>query len=94
MASARWLARAGALSYVVWALLHFQAAWAVYRLGQAMPYSMEQGRVLQDAWNLACFSVAALGVALVLNWRNDRWGYWINLAVVGVADVGAMREIG
>ena len=83
-----WLARAGALAYVVWSLLHFQAAWAVYQLGQGMIPSMEQGRVLQNAWNLACFSVAALGVATVLNWRNDRWGYWINAAVVGVADVG------
>lgn len=82
------IVRAGAASYVVWALLHFQAAWAVWKLGQAMPASMEQGRVLQDAWNLACFSAAALAVAVTLNWRNDRWGYWINLAVVSVADIG------
>lgn len=88
MNSYLWLARAGAVSYIVWALLHFQAAWAVYQLGQGMAPSMEQGRVLQDAWNLACFSVAALGVAIALNWRNDRWGFWINAAVVSVADVG------
>lgn len=82
------LARAGAASYIVWALLHFQAAWAVYQLGQAMPPSMEQGRVLRDAWNLACFSAAALAVAVALNWRNGRWGYWINLAIVTAADLG------
>jgi hypothetical protein len=42
---------------------------------------------LQDARNLACFSAAGIGVALTLNWRNNRWG-WINLAVIGVADIG------
>jgi CHASE2 domain-containing sensor protein len=49
---------------------------------------MVQGRLFQDAWNLACFSAAGIGVALTLNWRNNRWGYWINLAVIGVADIG------
>lgn len=82
------VARLGAASYVVWALLHFQAAWSVYQLGRGIEPSMVQGRVFQDAWNLACFSVAGLGVALALNWRNDLWGYWINLAVISAADVG------
>lgn len=81
-------ARLGALTYAVWALLHLQAAWAVYQLGRHGPPSMVQGRLLQDAWNLACLSAAGIGVALTLNWRNDRWGYWINVAVIGVADIG------
>ena len=83
-----YLARLGAISYVVWALLHLLAALSVYRLGQTMPATMAQGRVFQDAWNLACFSIAAIGVALTMNWRNDRNGYWINLAVISVADTG------
>ncbi len=49
---------------------------------------MVQARLLQDAWNLASFSVAGFAVALILNWRNERWGFWINLAVISVADVG------
>jgi hypothetical protein len=81
-------AKLGAASYVVWALLHFQAAWGVYQLGRHLGPSMVQARLFQSAWNLACFSVAAIGVALALNWRNHRWGYWINLGVIGVADVG------
>jgi hypothetical protein len=81
-------ARLGAASYAVWALLHLQAAWAVYQLGCHGAVSMVQGRLFQDAWNLACFSAAGIGVALTLNWRNNRWGYWINLAVIGVADTG------
>ncbi len=78
----------GAAAYVVWALLHFQAAWGVYQLGRHLAPSMVQARLFQAAWNLACFSVAAIGVAVALNWRNNRWGYWINLGVIGVADVG------
>jgi hypothetical protein len=81
-------AKLGAASYVVWALLHLQAAWAVYQLGRHGAPSMVQARLFQDAWNLACFSAAGIGVALTLNWRNNRWGYWINLAVIGVADIG------
>ena len=80
--------RLGAISYAIWALLHLQAAWAVYQLGHRVDPSMVQARLFQDAWNLACFSVAGLGTALALNWRNDRRGYWINLAVISVADVG------
>jgi hypothetical protein len=82
------LARLGAASYVIWALLHLLAAWSVYRLGRSVDPSMVQARLLQDAWNLACFSCAALGIAVTLNWRNDRFGYWINLGVISVADIG------
>ncbi len=81
-------ARLGALSYAIWALLHLQAAWAVYQLGHQVDPSMVQARLFQNAWNLASFSVAGLGTALALNWRNDRWEYWINLAVISVADIG------
>ena len=27
-------------------------------------------------------------MAATLNWRNSVWGYWINLATVGIADTG------
>lgn len=82
------LARLGALSYIVWSVLHFQAARAVYQMGSAMAHSPEQSRVLQDAWNLFFFAVAALGIAVAMNWRNSRLGFWLNLAVVSVADAG------
>jgi hypothetical protein len=83
-----YLARLGAISYIVWALLHFIAALSVYHLGRTMPTTMAQGRVLQDAWNLACLSISSIAVALTMNWHNNRGGYWLNLAIVSVADVG------
>lgn len=82
------LAQAGAIAYVIWALLHFQATWTIYQLAQSMPEGMARGRVLQGAWHLLCFSIAALIVAVRLNWRNDVRGWLINLAVVSIVDVG------
>ena len=81
-------ARLGATSYVIWSLLHFQAAWSVYKLGNSMPPDMASGRVLQNAWNLLWFSIFAIVTAVALNWRNDMRGWWINLAVVSIADLG------
>lgn len=81
-------ARMGAASYLIWSILHLQAAFAVYKLAAGAPVSMIQGRLLQDAWNLLAFSVAGAGTAIALNWHNSGWGYWINAGVIGVADLG------
>lgn len=81
-------ARIGAVCYFIWALLHFQAAWSVYQLGQGMAEGMARGRVLQDAWNLMWFSILTIVGVVGFNWRNDVRGWWINLAMVSVADIG------
>ena len=81
-------ARWGAASYVIWSILHLRAAYAVYKLAVGVPVSMVQGRLLQDAFNLLAFSVAGAGTSIVLNWRNDTWGYWINAGIISVADLG------
>lgn len=82
------VARWGAASYVIWSVLHLQAAYAVHKLALGVPVSMVQGRLLQDAWNLLAFSVAGAGTAIVLNWRNSTWGYWINAGIISIADLG------
>jgi hypothetical protein len=78
----------GAVLYIIWACLHFMAAHSVYVLGRSLDSSMVQGRVFQDAFNLMFFSISAIAVAIILNWRNSIWGYWINFATVGIADIG------
>jgi hypothetical protein len=45
------------------------------------------------AWNLIVFGVFAVAVAVTLNWRNSRSGYWLNLLVVGGDDVGFIYAI-
>ncbi len=80
--------RIGAVMYVIWGVLHLNAALLVYKLGQALEPGMVQGRVFQDAWNLLIFALVAIVVAAWLNWRNSRLGYWINLIAITATDVG------
>jgi hypothetical protein len=88
MSTPNTISKTGAVFYIIWACLRLLAAYSVYVLGRSLDSSMVQGRVFQDAWNLLFFSIIAISVAATLNWRNSVWGYWINLATVGIADTG------
>jgi hypothetical protein len=81
-------AKLGAVAYVLWGLLHIQAARMVYMLGNSLDAGMVQGRVYQDAFNLLFFAFFGIAVAVMYNWKNDRMGYWLNLVVVSAADIG------
>lgn len=89
----KYFARFGAVTYVFWGLLHIQAAWFVYALGQSLEPGIVQGRVYQDAWNLLFFALFGIFVAVTLNWKNSRLGYWLNLVVVSVGDIGFIVTI-
>ena len=86
-------ARLGAAAYVLWGLLHIQAARLVYMLGQTLEPGIVQGRIYQDAWNLLFFALFGIVVAVLLNWKNSRPGYWLNLTVVSAADIGFIIAI-
>jgi len=81
-------AKLGAVTYVLWGLLHIQAARLVYMLGQTLEPGMVQGRIYQGAWNLLFFALFGIVVAILLNWKNSRLGYWLNLVVISAADIG------
>ena len=68
------ISKLGAVFYIIWACLHFLAAYSVFVLGRSLDSSMVQGRVLEDAWILLFFSIIAISVAATLNWRNSVWG--------------------
>jgi hypothetical protein len=57
-------------------------------LGDSLEPGMLQGRIYQDAFNLLIFAIFAIVVAVMLNWKNSRAGYWLNLTVVSAADIG------
>ncbi|HVO42608.1 MAG TPA: hypothetical protein VMT34_08295 [Aggregatilineales bacterium] len=78
----------GAIFYIAWGLLHLYAAFLVYKLGKRQTAGMVQGRIYQSVWNLAAFAFAVIAVAVVYNWFNNPVGYWLNLALTGVTDVG------
>lgn len=81
-------ANLGAVAYVLWGLLHLQAARMVYMLGQNLEAGIVQGRIYQDAWNLLFFALFGIAVAVSFNWKNSHLGYWLNLVVVSAADIG------
>jgi len=86
-------AKLGAVTYVLWGLLHIQAARLVHMLGQTLEPGMVQGRIYQGAWNLLFFALFGIVVAILLNWKNSRLGYWLNLVVVSAADIGFIVTI-
>jgi hypothetical protein len=81
-------ARSGAITYVLWGLLHVEAARRVMMLGQSLEPGMVQARIYQGAWNLLFFALFGIVVAVWMNWKNNRAGYWLNLVVVSVGDIG------
>ena len=81
-------AKLGSVTYVLWGILHIEAARKVYVLGQTLDAGMLQGRIFQDAWNLLFFAVFGIVVGIFLNWKNSRLGYWLNLVVVSAGDIG------
>src|SRR2546428_4528033 len=87
MDKATGIARLGAVFYVLWGLVHYIGAYSVYELAYSIQASMEQGRLLQLCFYLVSFATASIVLALVLNWRNDRFGFWLTGIVVGIADV-------
>jgi hypothetical protein len=79
-------AKLGAVLYVCWGLLHFTAAYGVFKLAQNSS-AMTQARLMQTAFYLAAFATAAIIFAITLNWRNDRFGFWVNAIMVGIVDI-------
>ena len=80
--------RTGAVLYIIWGLLHLKASYAVYSLGQSLEPGIVQGRVFQDAFSLLFFAAAGIFIAIRYNWNNSRLGYWMNLIIVSVTDIG------
>jgi hypothetical protein len=40
------------------------------------------------SFNIICLGILSIFAAIFLNWKNSRAGYWLNLAIVGFADLG------
>jgi len=47
----------------------------------------------QHAWNLLWFGAFAAVVGAFFNWRNSIGGFWSNLAVVSLADLGFIGAV-
>ncbi len=82
------MSQIGAVFYVLWGLLHLVASFQVFKLGSGVQGGMIQGRIYQHAWNLACIALIVPVIAIVYCWNNDPFGYWLNLAITSVTDIG------
>jgi hypothetical protein len=80
-------AKIGAIFYVIWGLVHINAAYALLKLGQSVDPSMVQARVFQDAWNIFFGAIVVIIVGVTMNWRNSKAGFWINLTLVSLLDI-------
>jgi hypothetical protein len=80
------LARIGAVLYVLWGLVHYNAAYGVYQFAQSTPLTIEYGRQEQLAFYVARFATAGIVLA-TLNWRNSPLGFWCNAVIVGIGDI-------
>jgi len=78
----------GAVLYILWGLLHLFAAFQVFKLGSGVEPGMVQGRIYQNALNLACFAIIVIVIAVVYNWENSPLGYWLNLVLASITDIG------
>lgn len=81
-------AKAGAVVYVLWGLLHLKAAQMMFVLGESLEPGMVQARIFQNGWNLLIFAVFGMVIAVAMNWKNSPTGYWLNLCVISAADIG------
>ena len=78
----------GAVCYLLWGLLHLAASFQVFKLGSGQQSGMIKGRMYQHAWNLACIALIVPIIAVAYCWSNSLLGYWLNLTITSVTDLG------
>ncbi len=74
---------------------------ALAAVGNALPASaipdinspIMNGVIEHYAWNLVWFGIYAIVLAVFMNWKNSRTGYWFNLVVVSLTDLGFIFAI-
>lgn len=62
------------------------AANSVYVIA-AQSTGLARGRLLQDAFYLFFFATSGILIAVILNWRNVKQGYWMNGTLLAFADI-------
>ena len=81
-------AKIGAGLYVIWGLLHIVAAIQGFQLGASLEPGLVQGKINQGAWDLLFIALAGISIAVVYVWKNSVLGYWLNLLIISIADIG------
>ena len=81
-------ARIGAVLYILWGFFHLIAACQEFALGAGLEPGLVRGKIYQGGWNLLFIALASIGIVVAFNWKNSKLGYWLNLALISLADIG------
>jgi ketosteroid isomerase-like protein len=77
----------GAVFYVLWGILHVGVAWQISSAASEIGAASIAARTNQLA-----FYIGAVGVLAIIfaydNWPNGKIGYWANLLMVSLMDIG------
>lgn len=78
----------GAVAYVLWGLLHVGLGLSMVVAGttDGVPAGELEAESLMFFVCATVFGAQAIAVGWFLNRCNDRFGYWLNLLVLGVID--------
>lgn len=80
------ISKIAAALYVAWGVFHVYVSWQILTLA-LHEQGIAQGRLLQLAAYMLTISLFAIIIAMWRVAKNDPVGFWLNLAVVGWADV-------
>ena len=99
------LHRIGAVFYILWGIVHVIGGFmiittsmsgkpidtlSIFGQNVGLPGATVNGLAGFHGWNITMMGFAAIAVAAILNWKNSRLGFWLNLSIVMVADMGLL----
>ncbi len=73
---------------MIWGVLHLNAANMLQQMSASLDPGVLEARVVQAAYHLAFFGIIAVAIGIRWNWRNSAMGYWINIVMLAVVDLG------
>ena len=74
--------------YALWGVFHILATYQEFSLGAGRDGGLVHGKIYSGAWNLLFIAMASIGITIAFNWKNSHVGYWLNLTLVSLADIG------
>ena len=77
-------ARTGAVFYMLWGLLHLYVAYDQFSFANQSGSADVRARLQQLASYIGTGALAAIVIAVIGNWRNQRLAYWLNLGIVSI----------
>lgn len=95
-------AKTAAVFYVLWGIIHIIGGAVLLSTsmegadtfvkaltgGELLGLKAAKWVFAFHSYNIMWMGVLAILIAVLMNWKNSTAGYWINMAVVGFADLG------